>query len=52
MMLLDRDRASFEASLREAPQDEEDFEMRFTAFLILRSAAGASRGTQGRFAAK
>jgi len=47
---LEECRASFEASLREAPQDEEFFIMPSIIYLMLRSAAaqpGASRSTHG-----
>src|SRR5258708_21882226 len=49
---LDQRRASFGASLREAPQDEALFFMPPTSPLILRRREAPSRRTQGGIAAK
>jgi hypothetical protein len=50
---LDKYRASFEASLREAPQDEDGFGMPSRKALILRCSTTSSlEGRRGGFAVK
>jgi len=49
--MLQQRSASFEASLRQAPQDDKLLGCQKRKFVILRSAEGASRRTQAAYAA-
>jgi hypothetical protein len=50
-LAMEKHRVSFETAASRLPQDDEIFWMPSTTPVILRSAKGASRRTQGGFAA-